>query len=690
MRFAHLHTHSHYSLLQALPKLDELVKFAKADGHEALALTDNGNMYGALEFYKECKKKEIKPIIGVDAYVTPRSRHSKVAATDKERYRLVLLAKDVSGYRSLLKLVSISNLEGFYYKPRMDFEILEQYKEGLVAISSSWSGDISSALRNKDEPKAKELVEKYKALYGEDFYIELTIHPELPGHNEHMKVLASFAKENGVETVAAHDIYYLKPEDKKARDTLMAVMQGAPTSGGRGGWGDEEEDFSFPSVEDMQKKFAKFPEALETIEKIIDKCNLELELGKWMFPALEIPSGRTPDDEIKFLAYEGLEKKGIEKTEEVVTRLEYELEVIKKKGYSKYFLVVADLLKYAHDNGILTTIRGSVAGSFTTYCLGITKVNPLLYKLPFERFLNPERPSAPDIDMDYADNRRDEMIEYARRKYGEDKVAQIGTFGTMMARGSVRDTARALGFPYGLGDRIAKLIPMGAQGFPMTIDRALSEVPELKEMYEADKDTKTIIDMARKIEGCARHISVHAAGVVISPTPLTDYVPLQYDTKGEGKIITQYDMHSVDENSAGLLKFDFLGIKNLAILADAVHRVKKIENIDVDIENVPLDDKKNFRDARLGRNHRPLPAQRLRYDEVFEGAKAFYYPRHQRHGGPVSPRPDGNHPRVHCPQARPFSSEVRRSSHERISRVLTWASRLPRRCAPYFYQTRWL
>ncbi len=594
MRFAHLHAHSHYSLLQALPKVDELVKFAKADGHEALALTDNGNMYGALEFYKECKKKEIKPIIGVDAYVTPRSRHSKVAATDKERYRLILLAKDTFGYRSLLKLVSLSNLEGFYYKPRMDFEILEQYKEGLVAISSSWSGDISSALRGKDIEKAKELVQKYKNLYGEDFYIELTIHPELPGHDEHMVLLDAFAKENGVQTVAAHDIYYLKPEDKKARDTLMAVMQGAPSQAGRGGWGDEEEDFSFPSIKDMQNKFAKFPDALKTIEKIIDKCNLELELGKWMFPALDIPSGRTPDDEIKFLAYEGLEKKGIEKTDEVVSRLEYELEVIKKKGYSKYFLVVADLLKYAHDNGILTTIRGSVAGSFTTYCLGITKVNPLLYKLPFERFLNPERPSAPDIDMDYADNRRDEMIEYARRKYGEDKVAQIGTFGTMMARGSVRDTARALGFPYGLGDRISKLIPMGAQGFPMTIDRALNEVPELKEMYEADKDTKTIIDMARKIEGCARHISVHAAGVVISPTPLTDYVPLQYDTKGEGKIITQYDMHSVDENSAGLLKFDFLGIKNLAILADAVHRVKKIEGIDVDIENVPLDDKKTF------------------------------------------------------------------------------------------------
>lgn len=594
MRFGHLHTHSHYSLLQALPKIDELVRAAKEDNHEAIALTDNGNMYGALEFYKECKKNEIKPIIGVDAYITPRDRHSKVAGVDRERYRLILLAKDNSGYKNLLKLVSISHLEGFYYKPRMDFEILEKYRNGLIAISSSWNGDVSTALRSHNIERAKNLIEKYKNIYENDFYIELTMHEELSGHNEHMKVLAKFAEENKVPVVAAHDIYYLKPEDKKAHDTLMAVMQGVPNSVEKSGWSNEDEDFSFHLMRDMAKNFSWIPEALENVIKILDKCNLELELGKWMFPNLEILSGRTPDEELEFLAYQGLEKRGIEKTETALNRLKYEIEIIKKKGYSRYFLVVADLLRYAHENGILTAIRGSVAGSFTTYCLGITNVNPLEYKLPFERFLNPERPSAPDIDMDYADNRRDEMIEYAKKKYGEDKVAQIGTFGTMMARGSIRDTARALNFPYTLGDKIAKLIPMGAQGFPMTIERALSEVPELKEMYEKDVDTRTIIDMAKKIEGCARHISVHAAGVVIAPTPLTDYTPLQYDSKGEGKIITQYDMHSVDENNAGLLKFDFLGIKNLAILADTIKLVKKIDNIDIDIENIPLDDNKTF------------------------------------------------------------------------------------------------
>ncbi len=313
-------------------------------------------------------------------------------------------------------------------------------------------------------------------------------------------------------------------------------------------------------------------------------------------------SGLSHDDELKRLAYEGIPKRGLSETKEVVDRLEYELKVIKDKGYAQYFLVVWDLLRYAHEHKILTNIRGSVAGSLTTYLTEITNVDPLAYKLPFERFLNPERPSAPDIDMDFADNRRDEVIDYTRKKYGYDKVAQIGTFGTMMAKGAVRDIARAMGYPYETADRISKLIPLGAQGFPMTIDKAMAEVPELKEAYEKEPDTKKIIDMAKKIEGCARHISVHAAGVVISPDALTEHVPLQYDTKNKEdkdgnpirKIITQYDMHAVGEDGVGLLKFDFLGIKNLSILADAVERVKKIDNIDIDIENIPLDNRKTF------------------------------------------------------------------------------------------------
>lgn len=595
MKFTHLHTHSHYSLLQALPKLPELIAAAKADGMETLALTDNGNMYGTIEFYKECKKAGIKPIIGVDTYLASRTRFDKQAGVDKDRSRLVLLCKNEVGYKNLLKIVTASYLEGFYYKPRIDLELLEKYHEGLIAISSSWSGDISTALRNRNTELAEGLVGKYKNIFFEDFYIEITKHPELADHDEHMKVLAEFAKAQNIPIVACHDIYYIAKADREAKNTLMAVSQGAPQGGGeRGAWDNDNEDFSFLSEVEIKKRFEDMPEAIFNNQKISALCNLELELGKWAFPDIKVVSGKSYDQELRDLAYDGIEKRGLEKTEEVIKRLEYELGVIQSKGYSPYFLVVADLLNYAHEHGILTNIRGSVSGSLTTYVSHITNINPLEYEIPFERFLNPDRPSAPDIDMDFADNRRDEMVEYVKSKYGADKVAQIGTFGTMMARGSVRDTARALGFAYTIGDRIAKLIPMGQQGFPMTIDRALSEVPELLELYKKDPDTKKVIDMAKKIEGCARHIGVHAAGVVISPTALTDFTPLQFDPKGEGKIITQYDMYSVDENGAGLLKFDFLGLKNLSIIAAAIELIKKTKEIEIDLDKMPIDDKKTF------------------------------------------------------------------------------------------------
>lgn len=597
MKFTHLHTHSHYSLLQALPKIPELVGAAKKAGMEALALTDAGNLYGAIEFYKECKKAGIKPIIGVDAYLASRTRFDKQAGVDKDRFRLLLLCKNLTGYKNLLKIVTLSHLEGFYYKPRIDLELLEKYSEGLLAISSCWSGDISTALRNKNTELAAELIKKYKNIFkneeGSDFYIEITKHPELLGHNEHMKVLADFAKEHGVGAVAAHDVYYLAPEDREARNTLMAVMQGAAPRE-KSGWDNEEEDFSFLDVESVNERFKDMPEALFNNQKVTALCNLELELGKWAFPDIKIPSGKSYDDELRDLAFGGLKRRGLEESEEVVKRLDYELGIIKTKGYSPYFLVVADLMNYAHAHGILTNIRGSVSGSLVTYTSHITNINPLEFDIPFERFLNPDRPSAPDIDMDYADDRRDEIVEYVKTKYGADKVAQIGTFGTMMARGSVRDTARALGFAYTVGDRIAKLIPMGAQGFPMTIDRALADVPELAELYKTDAEAKRIIDMAKKIEGCARHIGVHAAGVVISPSELTDFTPLQFDPKGEGKIITQYDMYSVDENGAGLLKFDFLGLKNLSIIAATIDLLKKTKGIEINPDEIPIDDKKTF------------------------------------------------------------------------------------------------
>lgn len=592
-RFTHLHVHSHYSLLNALPKIPDLVDAAKDAGMEALALTDNCNMYGTVEFYQACKKAGIKPIIGIDAYVATRTRHDKEHALDSTRSRLILLAKGVEGYKNLIKLVTLAHLEGFYYKPRIDKELMEKYANDFVCISPSFSGDISSALKNDNKEKALELIAWYKKIYGtENFFIEITHHPEIEGHEARMESLIAIAKETNTPIVAAHDVYYINENDRKARETLVSIQNVDWSE--KGGFNDSEEDFSFISEKDALKLFKKTPEAIENTQKIVDMCNLEMPLGKWLFPSFIVQSGKTHDDELREIVYNGLERRKMKKTPEVVERIEYELKVIKDKGYAPYFLVVGDLLKHAHEKHILTTIRGSVAGSLVTYLAYITNVDPLAYKLPFERFLNPERPSAPDIDMDYADNRRDEMIAYAKEKYGHDKVAQIGTFGTMAARGAVRDVTRALGHPYAIGDQIAKLIPLGAQGFPMTIDRAIAETPDLKKLYKEDAVVREIIEMAKKIEGCARHISVHAAGVVISPIPLSEIVPVQFDPKGEGKIITQYDMHSVDENNAGLLKFDFLGIKNLSILADAVSLVKKLEKVDVDIENIPLDDKKTF------------------------------------------------------------------------------------------------
>jgi DNA polymerase-3 subunit alpha len=588
-RFVHLHTHSHYSLLTALPKIDDLVSCAVKNKMPALALTDNGNMYGAIEFYKACKKAEIKPIIGIDAFVAVRTRHDKEARIDNKRSRLVLLAKNNTGYKNLIKLVTKSQLEGFYYKPRVDKELLEECSEGLIAILPSFSGDTTFAIKEKNIELAKERLEWHKKTFGkENVFLEITHHPEIAGHEEVQEKIKQLARDTDTDLVAAHDVYYMKPEDRKTRATVMKIQ----TNSDFGAQNDDKEDFSFIDQKTAVKYFKDTPKALENTIRIADMCEVELELGSWVFPDLKVESGRSYDDELRELVYAGLEKRNVEKTKEVEDRIEYELKIIKDKGYSPYFLVVGDLLQFAHKNDILTTIRGSVAGSIVTYLIKITNINPVAYKIPFERFLNPQRPSAPDIDMDFADNRRDEVIQYAKDKYGEDKVAQIGTFGTMAARGAVRDIARALGHPYNIGDQIAKLIPIGSQGFPMTIDHALKITPELKELYKKEAVVKEVIDMAKKIEGNARHISIHAAGVVISPTELTDFVPLQLDPKG-GKVVTQYDMHAVED--AGLLKFDFLGIKNLAILADAVRRAKKFHNVDVDIENVPLDDEKTYK-----------------------------------------------------------------------------------------------
>ena len=594
--FIHLHVHSHYSLLNAIPTPKELVSRAKEYGMPALALTDNGALYGAINFYKACTKEHIKPIIGVDAYLAPRTLHDKDAGLDKPRGRVVFLAKNNNGYKNLIKMVTESYVNGFYYKPRIDHALIEKLHADLVCIIPSFSGEPVLALKDLMHEKAESTLDWYKNLFGADCYLEITHHEEIEGHEKLQKEIRILAEKTNTPLVAQHDVYYLNKQDYLARETMIKIQTGGIVET-QDAQGELAPNFSFISQEKAKELFATEveKEALKNSVKIADMCTVEMTPGKtWYFPDYKIESGREPDDELEITAHAGVPWRGLSLDDPIVKeRLEYELGIIKMKGYAKYFLVVGDLLREARERKILTTIRGSVAGSLTTYVLGITNVNPLEYNLPFERFLNPERPSAPDIDMDYADNRRDEIIDYARAKYGTDNVAQIGTFGTMMARAAVRDVARALGHPYATGDRIAKLIPMGSQGFPMTIDKALEIEPDLKELYKKDPDTKEVIDLALQIEGRVRHVGVHAAGVVISPLPLTEYVPVQPDPKS-GKLITQYDMHSVGEDGVGLLKFDFLGIKNLSILSEAVRRVRVIHGIDVDIENVPVDDIKTY------------------------------------------------------------------------------------------------
>ena len=592
--FVHLHVHSHYSLLSALPTPKELAQAAKKDGMPALALTDNGGLYGAIDFYKACTKEGIKPIIGIDAYLAPRTHLDKDSGIDKPRGRVVLLAKNNEGYKNLIKMVTESYVNGFYYRPRIDHALMEKFHDGLLCVIPSFSGEPVLALKEDNIEKAGASLDWYKGVFGDDCYLEITHHPEIPDHESLQKKIIALARESSTPLVAAHDVYYLEPSDHLAREAMLKIQSGGVVENASD-FDSEHENFSFITQKKAKELFKDTPEALLNTIKIAEACTITLDIGtKWYFPNYIIESGKEPDDELRAMAEAGVPWRGLSLTEpEIKTRLDYELEIIKMKGYAKYFLVVGDLIREARERKILTTIRGSVAGSLTTYVLGITNVNPLEYKLPFERFLNPERPSAPDIDMDFADNRRDEIIAYTREKYGADKVAQIGTFGTMMARAAVRDVARALGQPYSVGDRIAKMIPIGSQGFPMTIERALKIEPQLKKLYKDDPDTRAVIDLAQKIEGRVRHVGVHAAGVVIAPEPLSNFVPVQPDPK-TGKFITQYEMHSVGEDGVGLLKFDFLGIKNLAILAETVRRVRVIHGVEIDVEKIPLDDKKTF------------------------------------------------------------------------------------------------
>ena len=609
-KFVHLHSHTEFSLLDGLTKIPKLVTRVKELGMEAIAITDHGSMYGAIEFYKACKDAGIKPIIGCEMYVAKRSYTDKEAKLDSEPYHLTVLAKNYQGYLNLMKLVSIAHLEGYYYKPRVDKKLLKQYSEGLIALSACPSGELIRSLEFQDEAKSAEVAKSYLEIFGEgNYFLELQKHPYqdtinkatneiiirdaerlLRIQNETKKMVLSLNKKLGIPIVATNDFHYLKKEDAEAQDALLCVQTGKLVTDIERLRMMDTPDYFVKSPEEMALAFADLPEALENTVKIAEQVDLEIPLGKAHFPIFKSPEDKTDMEYLRELVFERA-KNRLELTEEALERLNYELSIIEKKNYAAYFLVVQDFANWANEHRIITNTRGSAAGSLVLYALGVTKINSLIYKIPFERFLNPDRPSLPDIDVDLADDRRDEVIRYVMSKYGEDKVSHIVTFGTMMGRAAIRDVGRVLGMSYGEVDRIAKFVPPPHQGFHKPLAEAIKEVPELADMYKNSVQVKKLLDLAIKIEGTVRHASVHAAGIVISPEEMTHFTPLQRESNGD-KVVCQYDMFAIEY--AGLVKMDFLGIRNLSILGRAVEYVERDKFIKVDLDNIPLDDAKTY------------------------------------------------------------------------------------------------
>jgi len=574
--FVHLHVHTEYSLLDGAGKVESLVAKAKESGMEAVAITDHGVMYGVVDFYKKAKKYGIKPIIGCEVYVASRTMKDRDPKLDSGQYHLVLLAKNEEGYSNLIKLVSMGFTEGFYYKPRVDMEVLRKYSEGLVALSACLAGVIPGHIMKGNYEAAKNAALTYNEIFGEgNFYLELQDH----GIKEQALVnqeVIRLSKETGIPLVATNDVHYVKKEDSVAQDILLCIQTGK-TVEDEGRLKFNGQEFYLKTADEMYDLFKYIPEALSNTAKIADKCNVDFNFGQVYLPAFDVPEGYTSDTYIRKLCYDGLAEKYCKITDELKDRAEYELSVITKMGYSDYYLIVWDYVKFAKDNGIMVGPgRGSGAGSLVAYCIGITNIDPIKYNLIFERFLNPERISMPDFDVDFCYERRQEVIDYVIRKYGKDRVAQIITFGTMAARGAIRDVGRVLNIPYAQVDLIAKKIPFE---IGMTIEKALDTNRELKELYLEDESARHLIDMSEAVEGMPRHSSTHAAGVVISKKAVTDYVPLQMN---EDVITTQFTMGTLEE--LGLLKMDFLGLRTLTVIRDTLEliRAKGIEAPDMD------------------------------------------------------------------------------------------------------------
>ncbi|MDP3982351.1 MAG: DNA polymerase III subunit alpha [bacterium] len=589
LSFVHLHVHSHYSLLDGLAKIDQLLDRVEELGMNSVALTDHGVMYGAVEFSKKARARGIKPIIGCEVYVAQEGREQKRSGIDDKSYHFLLLARTKQGYQNLVALVTEAHLNGFYYKPRIDEELLDTHAEGITALSGCLKGKIPQLILSGRLEDAKKLAIRYEGLFGKgNFYLEIQHHANIPEQAKVNKEIKKIAKETGIPLIATADCHYMRPEDAEAQDVLMLINTGAKHD-------DEErlslrhDDFSMRGPKEMAEHFLDVPEALENSCKIADSCSFELELGTIKLPPYPLPNGKTADEFLRELAFEGLAMKSeFNGSQAAKERLEDELQVIAQTGYATYFLIVQDLVNWAKKRHIVVGPgRGSAGGSLVSYVLSITNVNPLQYNLLFDRFLNRERISMPDIDLDFADHRRDEVINYVADKYGRDHVAQIITFGTMAARAVIRDVGRALGYEYSYCDKTAKMIP-----FAHTLQMTLDNVEEFRDFYDSNEKARRLIDLGKKLEGVARHASTHACGIVISADSLRTLVPVQRPTQTDQNIVTQYDMKSVED--IGLLKMDFLGLKNLSIIEDTLKRVYAIHKVNVDIERIPHDDPKVF------------------------------------------------------------------------------------------------
>ena len=589
--FVHLHNHTEYSLLDGAAKVRSIVDKAHALGMPAVAITDHGVMFGVINFYKAARKKGIKPLIGCEVYVAPRSRFDREAKKDDHPHHLLLLARNMQGYRNLIKLVTLSFMEGFYYKPRVDRELLEQHSEGLMALSACLAGEIPRLILQGEEEKARETALWYQQTYGKDnYYLELQDHG-LPEQQELNQKLLQLGETTGIPLVATNDVHYLERDDASAHDVLLCI-QTAKTVEDPGRLKFGGDGFYFKSGAEMKETFAAFPpEILENTLKIADACELEFDFDSTHLPPYDIPEPyKSAEEYLKALCYAGLEKRYDPLEPHITERLEYELGIINQMGFPGYFLVTWDFVNFAREQGMpVGPGRGSAAGSLVAYALGITNIDPLRYGLLFERFLNPERVSMPDIDIDFCYERRDEVIRYVVDKYGEDRVAQIITFGTMAARLAVRDVGRALGFNYGEVDRVAKMIP---HELGMTIGKALEMNKELRELYENDERYRHLLDTSLKIEGLSRHSSTHAAGVVIAGEPLMEHVPLL--KTNEGVVVTQFPMTELEE--LGLLKMDFLGLRTLTIMDEAIRQVNRNRSGDeaLFVDDIPLEDKSTF------------------------------------------------------------------------------------------------